>query len=422
MEIGPTTRVVVTGASRGIGRATAVAFAEAGAEVGLLARSEEELNELVLALPGDGHEAIAADVGDREGLHKAIAEFGPVDVVVANAGVAHYGPFRDMDLDEIDRMTRVNWLGTVNTVTATLPGMLDRARGHVVIVSSGAGVRSFPWAAVYGATKSAQRGFAEALRHELSGTGVSLTTVYPGEVKSHLHDHEQERMPDWYRGKEKAAPAEPLGRAIVDAVRARPARRLLPAARAPAARRPRHLAASLRPHAAHDARRDRGAAHGLSRGMALPLSPPLKPQLARPAKELPEGDDWRYEPKWDGFRTIVFRDGDDVYLQSRNGKPMNRYFPEIPPQVMGLDADRVVLDGELILVVDGIQEFDLLGQRIHPAKSRVEMLAKEYPGRLRRVRPAGRRRRVAAGAALHRAPSTARGGRAGAARPSSSRR
>jgi ATP-dependent DNA ligase len=111
----------------------------------------------------------------------------------------------------------------------------------------------------------------------------------------------------------------------------------------------------------------------------LPLKPPIKPQLARPAKELPTGEGWRFEPKWDGFRTIVFRDGDDVHLQSRNGRPMNRYFPEIIPQVLGLPDERIVLDGELILVVDGIQEFDLLGQRIHPAKSRVEMLAKETP-------------------------------------------
>ena len=113
--------------------------------------------------------------------------------------------------------------------------------------------------------------------------------------------------------------------------------------------------------------------------MALPLSPPVKPQLAKSAKELPEGEGWLYEPKWDGFRTIVFREGDDVYLQSRNGKPMNRYFPEIEPQVRKLAEERIVLDGELIVVVDGIQEFDLLGQRIHPAKSRVEMLSKEWP-------------------------------------------
>src|SRR3954469_12071936 len=111
----------------------------------------------------------------------------------------------------------------------------------------------------------------------------------------------------------------------------------------------------------------------------LPLKPPLKPQLAKSAKDLPEGESWRYEPKWDGFRTIVFRDGDDVQLQSRNGRPMNRYFPEVIPQVLSLPGERLVLDGELIVVVDGIQEFDLLGQRIHPAKSRVEMLAEKTP-------------------------------------------
>ena len=113
--------------------------------------------------------------------------------------------------------------------------------------------------------------------------------------------------------------------------------------------------------------------------MTLPLKPPVPPQLARPAKELPEDAGWRFEPKFDGFRTIVFKDGDDVYLQSRNGKPMNRYFPEVVEQVQALPAERLVLDGEMVVVVDGIQEFDLLSQRIHPAKSRVEMLAKETP-------------------------------------------
>ena len=113
--------------------------------------------------------------------------------------------------------------------------------------------------------------------------------------------------------------------------------------------------------------------------MTLPLEPPIKPQLARSAKDLPEGDSWRYEPKWDGFRTIAFRDGDDVYLQSRNGKPMNRYFPEVIEQIRQLPGRRLVLDGEMIVVVDGIQEFDLLGQRIHPAQSRVRMLAERTP-------------------------------------------
>ena len=116
--------------------------------------------------------------------------------------------------------------------------------------------------------------------------------------------------------------------------------------------------------------------------MKLPISPPLKPQLAKSARELPAGDDWCYEPKWDGFRTIVFRDGDEVHLQSRNGKPMNRYFPDVVELVRELPAERLVLDGEMIVTVDGIQEFDLLSQRIHPAASRVEKLAKETPAQL----------------------------------------
>jgi ATP-dependent DNA ligase len=115
--------------------------------------------------------------------------------------------------------------------------------------------------------------------------------------------------------------------------------------------------------------------------MALPLQPPIKPQLARSAKELPTGDSWRYEPKWDGFRTIVFKDGNDVHLQSRGGRPMNRYFPEVADQVRELPAKKAVIDGEMIVVVDGVQEFDLLSQRIHPAASRVERLAKETPAR-----------------------------------------
>ena len=111
--------------------------------------------------------------------------------------------------------------------------------------------------------------------------------------------------------------------------------------------------------------------------MTLPLQPPLLPQLARPKRELPLGDDWVYEPKWDGFRCIAFVDGDDVHLQSRNGRPLTRYFPELefPP-------GRYVLDGEIVVFgADRAPDFDALGQRIHPAQSRVDMLAKETPAR-----------------------------------------
>jgi ATP-dependent DNA ligase len=116
--------------------------------------------------------------------------------------------------------------------------------------------------------------------------------------------------------------------------------------------------------------------------VSLPLKSPVKPQLARPAKDLPDSGDWRFEPKWDGFRMIVFRDGDDVELQSRNGRPMNRYFPEVVEKVLALPGKRLVLDGEVVVEIDGVQEFDLLSQRIHPAASRVELLSKETPADL----------------------------------------
>ena len=109
--------------------------------------------------------------------------------------------------------------------------------------------------------------------------------------------------------------------------------------------------------------------------MTLPISPPLAPALARAAAELPDGDGWLFERKWDGFRTIVFVDGDEVFVQSRNGKPMSRYFPEL-----SFPAGRYVLDGELVIRDDTGQElFETLQERIHPAKSRVEMLAEKTP-------------------------------------------
>jgi ATP-dependent DNA ligase len=111
--------------------------------------------------------------------------------------------------------------------------------------------------------------------------------------------------------------------------------------------------------------------------MALPLKPPVKPQLALSRKQLPEGEEWAYEPKWDGFRAIVFVDGDDVYVQSRNGKPLSRYFPELT-----MPSGRYVADGELVILgKDGHEQFDALQQRIHPAESRVRMLAEETPVR-----------------------------------------
>ena len=114
-------------------------------------------------------------------------------------------------------------------------------------------------------------------------------------------------------------------------------------------------------------------------GMQLPVMPPVKPMLAKLARALPEPEGMLYEPKWDGFRCIVFRDGDEVELGSRNEKPLTRYFPELPPALRASLPERCVLDGEIVIAGDNGLEFEALLQRIHPAASRIRMLARTTP-------------------------------------------
>ncbi|RZQ61361.1 ATP-dependent DNA ligase [Amycolatopsis suaedae] len=113
--------------------------------------------------------------------------------------------------------------------------------------------------------------------------------------------------------------------------------------------------------------------------MTLPLSPPVKPMLAKPAKAIPDSGRLLFEPKWDGFRCLVFRDGDELTLQSRTGKPLNRYFPELLAALSGVLPEQVVLDGELVIGRGGKLDFDALTERIHPADSRVRLLAEQTP-------------------------------------------
>jgi ATP-dependent DNA ligase len=116
--------------------------------------------------------------------------------------------------------------------------------------------------------------------------------------------------------------------------------------------------------------------------LELPLTPPYPPMEAELVREIPSGDTWQYEPKWDGFRCLVYRDGDQVELQSKAGQPLGRYFPELVEAVRELGPKRFMLDGEIVIPEDGGLSFDALLQRIHPAASRVSMLARKTPSRL----------------------------------------
>jgi ATP-dependent DNA ligase len=113
--------------------------------------------------------------------------------------------------------------------------------------------------------------------------------------------------------------------------------------------------------------------------MRLPFDPPLEPMLAKAAGTLPPGDGWLFEPKWDGFRALVFRDGDEVLTQSRDLRPLDRYFPELAAPLREALPARCVLDGEVVIARDGALDFEALLLRIHPADSRVRMLAAETP-------------------------------------------
>jgi ATP-dependent DNA ligase len=137
----------------------------------------------------------------------------------------------------------------------------------------------------------------------------------------------------------------------------------------------------------------------------LPFQPPVEPMLAKAADGLPDGAGWLFEPKWDGFRALVFRDGDELLVQSRDLKPLDRYFPELAGPLRASIPERCVLDGEVVIARDGALDFEALLLRIHPAASRVRLLASETPasyvawdllaldGEDLRVAPQGERRR-----------------------------
>lgn len=194
--------VVITGASSGIGRLLARRVAEAGARVVLVARREALLAELARELRGIGREAmpVVCDVADRGAVFAAaeriLAHFGRVDVLVNNAGYGHHRRFLEWDLDDMERMLRVNFLGSLYWTKALLPQMAERRSGWLVFVASVAGKIGVPEESAYAASKFAMVGLAEALCVELEDSGVHVLTVCPGAIDTEFFDEEAlARMP-----------------------------------------------------------------------------------------------------------------------------------------------------------------------------------------------------------------------------------
>jgi short-subunit dehydrogenase len=176
-------RVIVTGASAGIGRETALLLARKGARVFAAARSAGLLDELAGMHPGIT--PVVADVADdasRAALVAAASADGPVDVLVNNAGVGWTGLVEEMPADQVRALFEINVLGLIDLTQRVLPAMLERRRGHIVNVASIAGFVSIPPLTVYSATKFAVQGFSDGLRRELVGRGVAVTSVTPGPV------------------------------------------------------------------------------------------------------------------------------------------------------------------------------------------------------------------------------------------------
>lgn len=176
-------RVLLTGATGGLGRTIATVLAGAGGSLLLSARSAEALDELAAGLPGSGHEAVPGDLSLPGAVAELVERADPVDVLVANAALPATGRLDELTAEQVARMLRVNLESPILLAQALLPGMLERGRGKLVLIGSLAGKAGSPRSSVYNATKFGLRGFAFGLNSDLAGSPVSATVVAPGFVR-----------------------------------------------------------------------------------------------------------------------------------------------------------------------------------------------------------------------------------------------
>jgi short-subunit dehydrogenase len=193
--------VFLTGASSGIGAGLAVEMAKRGATLGLLARRGDLLKDIAAHCETAGGKAriFAADVTDAAAVKKAAddfrAEFEHIDIMIANAGIGGSADARDMDIGKVTQIINVNLIGTVNTVAAVLPQMIERNSGQLAAISSLAGYRGLPKSAAYCASKAGVSNFFESLRLDLRGTGIDTTIIHPGFIKTPLTMGRLSKMP-----------------------------------------------------------------------------------------------------------------------------------------------------------------------------------------------------------------------------------
>jgi short-subunit dehydrogenase len=193
--------VLITGASSGIGRALAIELGRRGATVGLLARRVDALRELAVEVERAGGRALAlpADVRDAAQVRAAAGElrarFERIDVLIANAGIASTAHITELRAEDVNEVMSINVVGAANSVTAVLPEMVARGRGQLVAISSLSAYRGLPKSAAYCASKAALSAFFESVRIDLRGTGIDVTIIHPGFIKTPLTAGRKAEMP-----------------------------------------------------------------------------------------------------------------------------------------------------------------------------------------------------------------------------------